>query len=73
MYILVCEEPERLDASALLGASAAECAERARRDERSVAPHSRRDPPAPDRRLDKLNKKVTRQPKSSLTKTKNKT
>ncbi|XP_073951677.1 protein FAM13A isoform X2 [Choristoneura fumiferana] len=55
----LCEEPERLDASALLGASVAECAERARRDERSVAPHSRRDTPAPDRRLDKLNKKIS--------------
>ncbi|XP_063379010.1 protein FAM13A isoform X1 [Cydia fagiglandana] len=57
----LCEEPETLDAGAL-GVSAAEnaaAAERMRRDERIVAPHSRRDQPAPDRRLDKINKKIS--------------
>ncbi|KAJ0179741.1 hypothetical protein K1T71_004332 [Dendrolimus kikuchii] len=68
----ISDEPETLDAGALHrqagrvnsdegSASIAECAaERVRQHERSVAPpHARRDQPSPDRRLDKISKKIT--------------
>ncbi|CAH0626904.1 unnamed protein product [Chrysodeixis includens] len=69
----LCEEPETLDAGALhrvatrVGSASEEAeaicadAERARSDERSAAPPNvtRRDQPVPDRRLDKINKKIT--------------
>ncbi|XP_021188655.3 protein FAM13A isoform X1 [Helicoverpa armigera] len=67
----LCEEPETLDAGALhrvVGRTesageeaAASQAERARSDERSAAPPNvtRRDQPVPDRRLEKINKKIS--------------
>lgn len=74
MLIPVCDEPEPLDAGALHrqadhvdSTENVECvsheegaAERARQHERSAAPHHhvRRDQPCPDRRLDKITKKV---------------
>ncbi|XP_026739683.1 protein FAM13A isoform X2 [Trichoplusia ni] len=68
----LCEEPETLDAGALhrvaarVGSASDEAAaicaeaERARCDERSAAPLNvaRRDQPVPDRRLEKINKKI---------------
>ncbi|KAJ8731818.1 hypothetical protein PYW08_014548 [Mythimna loreyi] len=69
----LCEEPETLDAGALHrvvgrtesaseeGAALCAEAERARSDERSAAPLNvvRREQPVPDRRLDKINKKIS--------------
>lgn len=71
--VVVCEEPETLDAGALHrvvgrtesageeGAALCAEAERARSDERSAAPLNvvRREQPVPDRRLEKINKKVS--------------
>ncbi|CAH1644501.1 unnamed protein product [Spodoptera littoralis] len=69
----LCEEPETLDAGALHrvagrtesaveeGAALCAEAERARSDERSAAPLNvaRREPPVPDRQLEKITKKIS--------------